>query len=232
MNPNEYQGLALRTECHNDQAQKRYDLQAVRVNHALIGMTGEIGEIAGAVEKWLHYGNKPLDVTNIKEELGDMFWYMALMCDALNIDLSDVMAANIRKLRARYPEKFSEEKAQEENRDRGKEAEALTENIVEKVREDLPPPKHIPPLTQEQVIAAQATGGCCERFANQMACVCLLISVPNNYYDHKSPRSFRCEVCGEVCQFIVVDRSVTSNFHERHFFCRVHTRNSQPISNR
>lgn len=89
-----------------------------------MGMTGEIGELAGALERWLHYG-KDLDKTNIKEELGDMMWYVALACNALEFDLDEVMGANIRKLRVRYPDKYTDIHAEEANRDRSKERNAI-----------------------------------------------------------------------------------------------------------
>ena len=74
------------------------------------GMVTEAGEIADHLKKVIFYG-KPLDRTNLIEELGDMFWYMALMCDALSVDFEDVWRINIAKLKARYGEKFSEERA-------------------------------------------------------------------------------------------------------------------------
>ena len=142
MEPNEYQKLAAKTEC--DQAAARERLMAfrpyqdiatsmdssrlfpVRMNHALMGMAGEVGELATAIENWLQYG-RPLDVVNIKEELGDLLWYMALMCNASHISLEEVMEANIAKLQRRFPHKYSDHDAAEENRDRGAEREALSE---------------------------------------------------------------------------------------------------------
>lgn len=45
--------------------------------HAKLGIITEVGEIADAYKKHLIYG-KPLDVTNIMEEIGDLAWYVAL----------------------------------------------------------------------------------------------------------------------------------------------------------
>jgi NTP pyrophosphatase (non-canonical NTP hydrolase) len=87
-------------------------------------MTGEVGELATAIEKWMWYG-QVLDQTNIKEELGDLLWYIAELCNALNLNLADVMDCNIAKLQKRYPEKFTEQLAAEENRDRAAEREAI-----------------------------------------------------------------------------------------------------------
>lgn len=86
------------------------------VLHGVIGIITEAGELA---ENLLE--NKGTD--NIKEELGDVMWYIALTCRALGISIEDVCNANINKLKTRYPEKFSEEKAL--NRDLNAEAVAL-----------------------------------------------------------------------------------------------------------
>ena len=51
------------------------------------------------------------NVVNLKEELGDALWYIAIICKELDIHISDIMMTNIEKLKARYGEKFSEEKA-------------------------------------------------------------------------------------------------------------------------
>jgi len=140
MTPTEYQDLAARTECDQAAARERmmvfrpYEdvltsvdssrLFPIRMNHALMGMMGEVGELAGAIENWIQY-NRGLDLVNIKEELGDLMWYVALMCNASGISLGEVMEKNIAKLRKRYPEKYSDHDAAEENRDRAAEREVL-----------------------------------------------------------------------------------------------------------
>lgn len=50
-----------------------YDLNR---QHMLLGIQSELGEIADAVKKRIAY-NKPIDFVNIKEELGDLAWYIA-----------------------------------------------------------------------------------------------------------------------------------------------------------
>jgi hypothetical protein len=66
-----------------------------------------------------------LDEDNLKEEIGDLLWYVALICNTLGIQMSDCMESNIRKLQKRFPEKFDQELAKEENRDRESEMEAV-----------------------------------------------------------------------------------------------------------
>lgn len=85
--------------------------------HSVLGITGEVGELASAVEKYAWYG-QDFDRRNVLEELGDVLWYVAEACDALDMDLGQVMFNNIEKLRKRFPDKFDEQRALEENRDR------------------------------------------------------------------------------------------------------------------
>lgn len=99
---------SLRTESPN------YYPQDPRIIHAAIGLVTESGELIDALKKAMFYGKK-LDLTNIKEEAGDILWYLAILFDALGTDFDTEQARVIAKLKARFPEKFTEEKA--ENRD-------------------------------------------------------------------------------------------------------------------
>lgn len=138
MNPREYQNLAGQTECDEEAASRRrslYDvgagkklppLLATRLSHAAFGLSTETGELTDALKKWLYYGQN-LDTANIKEELGDCLWYIALACNALGFNMNEVMEANIAKLRQRYPEKYTDAQAAEENRDRRAEKKVLEE---------------------------------------------------------------------------------------------------------
>jgi NTP pyrophosphatase (non-canonical NTP hydrolase) len=82
--------------------------------HGAIGIATEAGELLDALKKHIYY-NKELDKVNISEEIGDVLWYAALLCNCLEIDMRDVMDTNIAKLKARYPEKFDEDKAENRN---------------------------------------------------------------------------------------------------------------------
>lgn len=78
--------------------------------HASMGLVTEAGEFQDALKKHIFYG-KPLDTTNLKEEIGDILWYCAIALEALGTDFESVMQTNIDKLKARYPEKFTENSA-------------------------------------------------------------------------------------------------------------------------
>lgn len=75
--------------------------------HAILGISGEAGELVDGFKKHLIY-NKPLDVENLKEEAGDILWYMALLLRTIDTTFEEVMAANIVKLQKRYPEKYTD----------------------------------------------------------------------------------------------------------------------------
>ena len=86
--------------------------------HASMGLSTEAAEFTDAIKKHIFYG-KELDTVNLKEEIGDILWYAAIALEALGSDFESVMQTNIDKLSARYPDKFTEELA--ENRDLDKE---------------------------------------------------------------------------------------------------------------
>ena len=75
---------------------------------AALGLAGEAGEVADLLKKHLGHGH-PLDVDQLRTELGDVLWYIAALCTLYNITLDSVAAANIDKLRKRYPDGFSHE---------------------------------------------------------------------------------------------------------------------------
>ena len=47
------------------------------------------------------------DVAHLREELGDVLWYVTLMAELMNVPLEYIMQANIEKLERRYPDGFS-----------------------------------------------------------------------------------------------------------------------------
>ncbi len=97
--------------------------------NGLVGLVDEVGELASATKKHIEY-NQPFDVTNVKEEIGDCFWRLAQICDAVGLSFEQCMQANIDKLQKRYPEKFSDEQAAEENRDRAAERQVLEDKTL------------------------------------------------------------------------------------------------------
>jgi NTP pyrophosphatase (non-canonical NTP hydrolase) len=77
-----------------------------RLMTAAFGMSAEAGEFTEVVKKIFLQG-KPYNEENIfhmKRELGDLCWYLAQACMALDISFEQVLEMNYEKLSARYPE--------------------------------------------------------------------------------------------------------------------------------
>lgn len=84
----------------------------LKILHAAMGISGESGELMDAVKKHVLY-NKPLDVENVKEELGDLLWYISLAIHQIGSSFEEIMQMNFNKLEKRYPSGFTEKLAQE-----------------------------------------------------------------------------------------------------------------------
>ena len=116
MNARDYQRMAMRT---NDQ--KSTDRLARFVNeymagsidgydfggiiNGVLGLTGEAGEFSDMIKKWMFH-EKPLDIEHAQKELGDVMWYIALICESFDWSLEEIMGLNIDKLMKRYPDGF------------------------------------------------------------------------------------------------------------------------------
>ena len=76
-----------------------------RLLTAAVGISAEGGEFTEIVKKMVFQG-KPWNEDNREHliiELGDVLWYVAQACMALEIDFDDVIKGNIKKLEKRYP---------------------------------------------------------------------------------------------------------------------------------
>jgi phosphoribosyl-ATP pyrophosphohydrolase len=78
---------------------------AQRALHAAIGMSTEAAELLDVFKKHMYGKEKPLDAeaqNNLRDECGDMFYYLMLMLDAIGYDFNDMIEHNTEKLRKRY----------------------------------------------------------------------------------------------------------------------------------
>ena len=76
-----------------------------RLTTAGVGLAAESGEFLEIVKKMVFQG-KPWDEHNREHliiELGDVMWYVAQACMALDISFDEVIEGNIKKLEKRYP---------------------------------------------------------------------------------------------------------------------------------
>jgi NTP pyrophosphatase (non-canonical NTP hydrolase) len=86
-------------------AKKTLSTEENLLEHMAYGLITESAEIMDALKKHKFYGRE-LDTRNLKEELGDIMWYLYQMLDALDYSPSDCREDNIMKLCKRYPDKF------------------------------------------------------------------------------------------------------------------------------
>ena len=69
-----------------------------------LGLTGEAGEVANKVKKIIRDGSNKNDdrmVSEIKSEIGDCLWYIAVLADDIGCKLSDIANTNLIKLENR-----------------------------------------------------------------------------------------------------------------------------------
>ena len=118
MTGNEYKYLAMRT--NDGKATERLSFwmgandTAIDVGGVLngcLGLAGESGELLDMVKKWIFH-NTRLDRDHAKKEVGDVLWYVAMICHSMGWDLDEIMQMNVDKLKARYPEGFDTELSQ------------------------------------------------------------------------------------------------------------------------
>lgn len=151
-----YVELAVQTEVKPHDEMRGRIQNHTRLIHAALGLSSEAGEFCDQLKRHLFYG-KELDLVNLKEEMGDLLWYMALTLDEIDgTSIQDLMETNVKKLRARYPAMFTEYDAQ--NRDLEKEREIL-EAMNESYAIQPPTPSDMPGFkTAKQVEEEMWTG--------------------------------------------------------------------------
>ena len=123
MTGNEYQELAMRTnegkgtdrlfKCIVDRTDVELNDKGEDIGGILngcLGLSGEVGEFNDIIKKWIFH-EKPLDEEHAKKECGDIFWYLAMICESFGWELDEIMQMNVDKLKARYPEGFDVQKA-------------------------------------------------------------------------------------------------------------------------
>jgi NTP pyrophosphatase (non-canonical NTP hydrolase) len=97
MELNEYQERALDTAKYEEN---------LKIVYPALGLGSEAGEVQGKVKKWLRgdYGAGELSEEkkeDLKGELGDVLWYIAVLARDLGLKLEDVAKANVAKLKSR-----------------------------------------------------------------------------------------------------------------------------------
>ena len=88
--------------------------QPQRLLTGAIGICSEGGELLDLVKKLIFQGKEPTDElrNKIKNELGDVMWYVQQVLITMEWDLEEVLAENTKKLSGRYPEGFDVDKSE------------------------------------------------------------------------------------------------------------------------
>lgn len=127
MNANKYQKLAMRTndgkasdrligkmqEYDMKFSSERSNKESVDIGgifNACLGLSGEVGEFNDMIKKWVFH-EKELDMEHAKKEAGDILWYVVMLCESFGWNMDEIMQMNVDKLKARYPEGFDVERA-------------------------------------------------------------------------------------------------------------------------
>ena len=85
----------------------RADKSEQMIQHAVIGICEEAGEVAGVIKQSLHYKKshtkEGLPIRHaLIEELGDLKWYMQALMQMYDISEQDILQYNANKLSKRY----------------------------------------------------------------------------------------------------------------------------------
>jgi NTP pyrophosphatase (non-canonical NTP hydrolase) len=99
MTEREYTQEVLRTCAEPDHLQ--------RLILGAMGLAGESGEVVDVIKK-THIQGHALDVEKLIDELGDVLWYLALLCDTPGIALQDMRIGNVLQGYAEFQASFEE----------------------------------------------------------------------------------------------------------------------------
>ena len=95
----EYQRLCELT------AKKDFETKTEEIMCWGLGVTGEAGDIGSCIKKT--FAHKKDVKEGIKENIGDMMWYTAMICNFFGWSLDEVLLENVEKLKKRFPEGFT-----------------------------------------------------------------------------------------------------------------------------
>jgi NTP pyrophosphatase (non-canonical NTP hydrolase) len=101
-NLKEYQKLCKRTA-------KKYTDKDREMLVWGIGIAGEAGDLAGCIKKTVEHTNDQRE--GIRENIGDVLWYAAMICNVYDWNMDEILAENIAKLKKRHPKGFTEKTA-------------------------------------------------------------------------------------------------------------------------
>ena len=99
---NDYQRAAAETA---DPYRRASDMRMLRLFYTALGLAGEAGEVANKVKKVMRDDGAEITAGRreaIKDELGDVLWYVAMCAAEIDCDLGTVARENLEKLQHRH----------------------------------------------------------------------------------------------------------------------------------
>lgn len=84
------------------------------MHHGIMGAVTESSELMDIVKKHLVY-DRDFDKNKVADEAGDLLFYLMMIIDQCGLSIGDIIDLNVAKLKARYPDGFTKDKAN--NRD-------------------------------------------------------------------------------------------------------------------
>lgn len=81
-----------------------------QVSNMIFGANGELGEVTDILKKHLYQGHR-IDKQHLAEEIGDTLFYIVNLCTVYNLDVEDILQANVDKLKKRFPNGFDAERS-------------------------------------------------------------------------------------------------------------------------
>jgi len=88
----------------------QFDIEKANLVHLVLGLVGEAGELLDAIKKNYAY-NKRLDIENVKEELGDIEFYLEGLRQHLGFTREEILEHNLNKLLIRYRKGYTDHEA-------------------------------------------------------------------------------------------------------------------------
>lgn len=98
-----YDGYAMNRLSSNVMSATFYETAALL--NGVLGLTEEAGKVSDLIKNGIFH-EKGIDRGNLEKELGDVMWYIALICHTCGFNLDEIMQINIDELKARYPKGF------------------------------------------------------------------------------------------------------------------------------
>ena len=88
-----------------EDVESKSPIESARLMTAALGLGSETGEFVEIVKKMFLQGKPPSEenIFHMKRELGDICWYIAQACMALDTTFDEIIEMNVEKLKARYP---------------------------------------------------------------------------------------------------------------------------------